>query len=168
MIAGWRWHFCLDSTRSCCCIWAERRSCHGGSWECTSARCLLTVVRALDSFCACACRCIASYLKFCVQWGSWVLMLRSVWDVCVVHDGLGRWCGVSVVYSMCAIGCEVGYLLGTFDCSELTLAFAGSYMCDCWVIWRVMVLGMGRLRAGARVFRGGLEGGGSAVGRTGL
>jgi len=91
-------------------------------------------------------------------------MLRSVWDVCVVHDGLGRWCGVSVVYSMCDIRCEVGYLLGRFD--ELTLAFAGTHMCDCWVIWRFMVLGMGRLWAGAREFLGGLEGGGSDVGWT--
>ncbi len=37
----------------------------------------------------------------------------------------------------------VGYL-------ELTLAFAGSHVCDCGVIWRLMVLGEERRRAGAR------------------
>jgi len=47
-----------------------------------------------------------------------------------------------------------------FECLELMRAFAGSHMCDCWIIWRLMVLGAERLWAGARAFLGGGGGGG--------
>ena len=50
------------------------------------------------------------------------------------------------------------------ECLELTRAFAATHMCDCWIIWRLMVLGGERIRAGARAFLGGGEGGGSDVG----
>ena len=38
--------------------------------------------------------------------------------------------------------------------------FAVPYVCDCGIAWRLMVLGIQQLRAGARVFLGGAEGGG--------
>ena len=44
-------------------------------------------------------------------------------------------------------------------CLELTRASAGLHVCDCGVVWRLMVLGVQRLRAGARAFSGeGLRG----------
>ena len=55
-----------------------------------------------------------------------------------------------------------------FEFLELTHAFAVTYVCDCGVIWRLMVLGLEQPRAGARAFRGGGEGGGCAVGWAGL
>ena len=48
-------------------------------------------------------------------------------------------------------------MLVIFECLELTRAFAGTHVCDCGVIWRLMVLGVEQQRAGARVF---CEGGG--------
>ena len=55
--------------------------------------------------------------------------------VCVVFVELGA--------------CEVRCLLVIFECLELTRAFAGTHVCDCGVIWRLMVLGAERQRAGA-------------------
>ena len=51
--------------------------------------------------------------------------------------------------------CEVRCLLGIFECLELTCGSAVPYMCDCWIAWRLMVLGAEHQRAGARVFRRG-------------
>ena len=51
-----------------------------------------------------------------------------------------------------------------FECLELTCAFAATYVCDCGIAWRLTVLGAKLLRAGARAFLGGGEGGGSDVG----
>ncbi len=55
-----------------------------------------------------------------------------------------------------------------FEFLELTRAFAGTYVCDCGVIWRLKVLGLELLWTGARAFRGGGEGGDCAVGWAGL
>ena len=38
-LAAWGWQL-YRSKNSCCCVWAELWSCHGGSWICTSARCV--------------------------------------------------------------------------------------------------------------------------------
>ncbi len=81
----------------------------------------------------------------------------------VVCDGLERCCGVSVVHSMCGIRCKMRHLLEIIECSKLTLAAAVPHMCNCGVIWRIMVLGVERLWTGAKEFCGGLEGGGSDV-----
>ena len=73
--------------------------------------------------------------------------------------------------SVCGIGCvraEVRSQLGIVECLELTRAFAGSYVCDCGIAWRLMVLGVEPEWAGARAFRGGVEGGGSDHGCAGL
>ena len=40
------------------------------------------------------------------------------------------------------------------ECLELTHWFTGTHVCDCGVVWRLMVLGDQRLRAGAREFCG--------------
>ena len=77
--------------------------------------------------------------------------------MCGVCDGLDRCCGESVV---CVV--FVGFLsvwdvrciLMLFEWFELTLMSAGSHVCDCGVVWRLMVLGAERLRTGARVFCG--------------
>ena len=53
----------------------------------------------------------------------------------------------------CTCRC-VRCLLVIFECLELTRTFAGTHMCDCGVIWRLMVLGAEQCRAGARAFRG--------------
>ena len=47
------------------------------------------------------------FVRVCVQGGAvgWVLMLRSGCGVRAVCDGLERWCGVSVVCSVCEVGC---------------------------------------------------------------
>jgi len=45
--------------------------------------------------------------------------------------------------------------------------FTDAYVCDCGVIWRLMVLGIQQQRTGAREFLGGAEGGGSDVGWVG-
>ena len=37
---------------------------------------------------------------------------------------------------------------------QLTRAFAGTYVCDCGVVWRLMVLGVQLLWAGGRAFCG--------------
>ena len=51
------------------------------------------------------------------------------------------------------------------ECLELTRASAGSHVCDCGVVWRLMVLGIQRLWDGARAFSGeGVEGGISRCG----
>jgi len=42
-----------------------------------------------------------------------------------------------------------------FECLELTRAFAGSHVCDCGIGWRLVVLGVQLIRAGARAFLGG-------------
>jgi hypothetical protein len=55
-------------------------------------------------------------------------------------------------------------MLVSFECLELTSALAGSHVCDCGVIWKVMVLGVQQQRAGAVVFCGGGEGGGDRCG----
>ena len=52
--------------------------------------------------------------------------------------------------------CEVH--ICNFECLELTRAIAATYVCDCGVIRRLMVLGFGWFRAGAKAFRGGAEG----------
>ena len=45
------------------------------------------------------------------------------------------------------------------ECLELTRRVTGSHVCDCGVVWRLMVLGVQRQRAGARAFSGeGLRG----------
>ena len=44
------------------------------------------------------------------------------------------------------------------ECLELTRAFAVTHMCDCGVVWRLMVLGAEHQRAGARAFREGGRG----------
>ena len=53
--------------------------------------------------------------------------------------------------------CAVRSQLGIVECLKLTRAFAGTYVCDCGVIWRLMVLGLQRVWAGARVFRKGAD-----------
>ena len=80
-----------------------------------------------------------------------------------VCDGLERCCGVRVVCSVCGVGCvcEVRCLLGIFECLELTRAFAATHVCDCGIAWRLMVLGLELLRAGAGAFR---RGGGATLG----
>ena len=55
-------------------------------------------------------------------------------------------------------------VLVIFECLGLTRAFAGTHVCDCGVIWRLMVLGCERQRTGARVFHGGSERGGAMLG----
>ena len=62
----------------------------------------------------------------------------------------------------------VSCLLGPFQCFQLTRAFVATHMCDCWIIWRLMVLGFEQLRAGAMAFRAGGKGEGSDVGCAGL
>jgi len=54
--------------------------------------------------------------------------------------------------------------VGFFECLELTRAFAVPHVCDCEAIWRLMVLGAERLRAGASAFRRVAEGGGVILG----
>jgi hypothetical protein len=53
--------------------------------------------------------------------------------------------------------CEVSEscLQQIFEYLELTRAFSDEYLCDFGIIWRLIVLGVQRPRAGARVFRGG-------------
>ena len=46
-----------------------------------------------------------------------------------------------------------------FESLELTRACAETHVCDCGIGWRLVVLGAERLRAGARAFLGGGEGG---------
>ena len=41
-----------------------------------------------------------------------------------------------------------------FECRELTRVFAVAHVCDCGVVWRLMVLGEQRARSGARAFCG--------------
>ena len=55
-----------------------------------------------------------------------------------------------------------------FEWLELTHAFAVSHVCDCGVIWRLMVLGVEPLRTGARVFCGEGRRGERDVGWAGL
>jgi len=52
----------------------------------------------------------------------------------------------------------------TFEYLELTRASLGTLMCDCGVIWRLMVLGVQRLWAGARAFHGWEEEGEAMMG----
>ena len=53
--------------------------------------------------------------------------------------------------------CEVSEscLQQIFEYLELTRAFSDEYLCDFGIIWRLIVLGVQRPRAGARAFRGG-------------
>ena len=41
-----------------------------------------------------------------------------------------------------------------FECRDLTRASAATHVCDCGVVWRLMVLGVEQLVAGARAFCG--------------
>ena len=59
--------------------------------------------------------------------------------------------------------CEMGYVLVIFECLVLTRAFAVTHVCDCGVIWRLMVLGAQQRRAGARAFHGEMGEGGLAM-----
>jgi len=61
----------------------------------------------------------------------------------------------------------VSCLLGPFQI-QLTRTFVATHMCDCWIIWRLMVLGFEQPWAGAMAFRGGGKGGRSDVGWLGL
>ena len=62
-----------------------------------------------------------------------------VWCVMGCSDVVVRvWCAVIVELELCEVTC----LLEMFGCLELTRVFAGTYVCDCGVIWRLMVLGM--------------------------
>jgi len=54
------------------------------------------------------------------------------------------------------------------ECLELTRALPETHMCDCWIIWRLMVLGLEHIRSGAMAFLGGGKGGRSDVGWLGL
>jgi len=51
-----------------------------------------------------------------------------------------------------------------FEYLELNHATAVTHVCNYGVIWRLMVLGEQQLRAGARAFHGGGEGGGAMLG----
>ena len=55
-----------------------------------------------------------------------------------------------------------------FECRELTRASAGSHVCDCGVVWRLVVLGVELQRTGARVFCGEGRRGERDVGWAGL
>jgi len=50
-----------------------------------------------------------------------------------------------------------------FECLELTRAFAVTHVCDKGIGWRLMVLGVQRIRAGARAFQGGAGQGGRCL-----
>ena len=49
-----------------------------------------------------------------------------------------------------------------------TRATAGTHLCDCGVVWRLMVFGIQQLRAGARAFCGEGPRGARDVGRVGF
>ena len=55
-------------------------------------------------------------------------------------------------------------VLVIFEFLELTRAFAVTYVCDCGVVWRLILLGLELEWAGARAFRGGGEGGVALLG----
>ncbi len=64
---------------------------------------------------------------------------------------------------MCC-GIECGRRMGeVLECLEVTRVSAVTHVCDCGVVWRIIVLGAERLRAGARACFVGRGGGGSAV-----
>ena len=69
-----------------------------------------------------------------------------------------------MVFVELGIGCEERCVEVIFECLELTCASAAIHVCDCGVIWRLMVLGVEQQRAGARVFRGRGRGGGAIFG----
>ncbi len=73
-----------------------------------------------------------------------------------VCDGLDGCCGessASVVFVRFLSAWDVRCILVIFQCLELTLVSAGTHVCDCGVICRLMVLGARRWqRTGARVF----------------
>ena len=64
--------------------------------------------------------------------------------------------------------CEVSWLVGMFECLELTRAFAAPHVCDCRFISGLVVLGGQRQRTGTRAFRGGGGWGGAMLGGRGL
>ena len=77
---------------------------------------------------------------------------------------LWRECGVRYLWycgcvCVCVCVCVVTCLLGIVECLELTRAFADTYVCDCGIVWRLMVLGVEWQRAGGRAVCGeGLRG----------
>ena len=86
------------------------------------------------------------------------------WGVRAVCDGMEGCCGMHGRGVMCC-GIECGRCMREgLECFELTRAFAGSHVCDCGVVWRLMVLGGKQLRSGARAICGeGLRGERDAV-----
>ena len=69
-------------------------------------------------------------------------------------DGVERCCGMHVRGVMCCrIECGRCMREG-LECLELTRWFTATHVCDCGVVWRLMVLGKEQLRAGAREFCG--------------
>ena len=71
-----------------------------------------------------------------------------------VCDGMEGCCGMHGRGVMCC-GIQCGRCMREgSECLELTRAFAVSHVCDCGVVWRLMVLGFQRLRNGAREFSG--------------
>ena len=81
------------------------------------------------------------------------MLCEMAWSDVVVYV----WCAVSVALGVCDVMC----LLGIVECGELTCAWAVTHLCDCGIIWRLMVLGAEHQWAGARVFR---RGGGAMLG----
>ena len=79
------------------------------------------------------------------------------WGVC---DGLDRCCDesvVCVVFEGFLSVWDVRCIVMIFEWLELTLVSAVTHVCDCGVIWRLMVLGGEWGGAGARAVGGGWE-----------
>ena len=79
-------------------------------------------------------------------------------------DGVERCCGMHGCGVMCC-GIECGRCMREgFEYLELTCSSAGSHLCDCGDVWRLMVLGGEQYWSGARAICGeGLRGERDAV-----
>ncbi len=66
--------------------------------------------------------------------------------------------GVAIVQFVICVefgSCKDRCLLEIFECLKLTRGFTVPCLCDCRVIWRLVLLGAEQQRAGARAFRAG-------------
>ncbi len=118
--------------------------------------------------CVCVCVCVSVHVCLCVcGWVcvcfcGWVVGWLGVW----VCGWVGGWMGgsvcgessASVVFVRFLSAWDVRCILVIFQCLELTLVSAGTHVCDCGVICRLMVLGEQQPGTGARVLHGRREG----------
>ena len=85
-----------------------------------------------------------------------------------VCDGVERCCGMHGCGVMCC-GIECGRCMREgLECLELTRAAAATHVCDCGVVWRLMVLGEQQRKAGVRACCGEGRRGERDVGWAGL